>query len=148
MAATFRWLCVETRYVWLNSGKYTSSHLQVAVCWNKRDNFTVFITNKQPPSGGCVLKHYDTQYLKCDGGSHLQVAVCWNFSQHFLTPYLLGSHLQVAVCWNWSNTIIMPLTISSHLQVAVCWNDLHIVPERSQSEQPPSGGCVLKLTWL
>ena len=56
-AATFGWLCVETQEYADKMNAKRGSHLRVAVCWNNSWWRKSGSKKKQPPSGGCVLKH-------------------------------------------------------------------------------------------
>ena len=76
IAATFGWLCVETS----DTTKFTTPKMG------------------QPPSGGCVLKHwFAINYRYCirqppSGGCVLKL------SHNNLSMCFVGSHLRVAVC--------------------------------------------------
>ena len=78
--------------------------------------------------------------------SHLRVAVCWNLSSDGRVHESISSHLRVAVCWNQLVLLYYKTTNSSHLRVAVCWNNQWLHHFRIVLSQPPSGGCVLKLS--
>ena len=123
----------------------------------------------QPPSGGCVLKPVlvemsDKTVLAAAFGrlcvetcsickllcatrcSRLRAAVCWNY---LISPYRLlwlRSRLRAAVCWNTTCKLSCLFKLCSHLRVAVCWNIIVEILFTVLVMQPPSGGCVLKLS--
>ena len=144
-AATFGWLCVETQQQLLPKVKKRSSHLRVAVCWNIDWIFAFVNQRWQPPSGGCVLKHFygrgDAQWSEAATFGWLCVETISKPS--FATSWP-SSHLRVAVCWNTAIGEYVSLRVGSHLRVAVCWNTGKNSGAKNKNRQPPSGGCVLK----
>ena len=122
-AATFGWLCVETR----------------------REKEKALCLSEQPPSGGCVLKQTSPNFSGEVKGAATFGWLCIETKTskiiHAVEPAAtfgrlcvetlmnlinysawLSSRLQAAVCWNYNLYHQKVAYVCSHLRVAVCWN--------------------------
>ena len=83
-AATFGWLCVETLGANKEESSVIGSHLRVAVCWNL---FIAILKMWQWPAATfgwlCVETENLNHKVNIKQRSHLRVAVCWNFIPPF-----------------------------------------------------------------
>ena len=76
IAATFGWLCVETIEI-PTAHKVFNRQPPSGGCVLKLNNYMRFFRlYAQPPSGGCVLKLILGKFDTVKASSHLRVAVC------------------------------------------------------------------------
>ena len=121
-AATFGWLCVETRqWEWAMAACIAATFGWLCV---ETSFFTGALRFGAAATFGwlCVETLQPRNKNQNTNRSHLRVAVCWNICIDFMWNDFFGSHLRVAVCWNFKHCSCHIAILSSHLRVAVCWN--------------------------
>ena len=97
----------------------------------------------QPPSGGCVLKRYTRRRKHSDMASRLQAAVCWN-SQilHHRNRFVPAAFRRL--CVETEQATLIKVSEKAAAFRRLCVETWFKTTASENSDQPPSGGCVLK----